>query len=147
MKKIKFGPLSILLLLTLSNCHKKTIPMQEVTIPQIIFGSGGGFAGLETEFCLLQDGKIIQKINKVDTVVNVVARIGKKKAAKCFDDCRSLKIETMKMNEPGNIYHFIVYNDGSKILNRVVWNAAEKPAIDGLEEMHKVLTGFLPKKE
>jgi hypothetical protein len=139
---------SVFIILSLSltvGCQKKTIPMDKMPDSQIIFGNGGGFTGEIKEYHLLNDGRIVNKgLN--DTIYNVLSRIGKTKATACFEDCKKMKLNTMKFSEPGNRYYFIAVKEAGKPENRIVWGDNEQPVLDDIKSLYKNLMGHLPKQ-
>jgi hypothetical protein len=139
---------SVFIILSLSltfGCRKKTIPMDQMPDTQIIFGNGGGFTGEIKEYHLLNDGRIVSK-SLGDTIFKVLSRIGKSKATACFDDCKKMKLNTMKFSEPGNRYYFIAVKEAGKPENRIVWGDNEQPVLDEVKNFYKTLMGHLPKQ-
>jgi hypothetical protein len=139
---------SVFIILSLSltfGCQKKTIPMDKMPDSQIIFGNGGGFTGEIKEYHLLNDGRIVYK-GLSDTIYNVVSRIGKSKATACFEDCKKMKLNTMKFSEPGNRYYFIAVKEAGQPENRIVWGDNEQPVLDEIKKIYKTLMSHLPKQ-
>jgi hypothetical protein len=138
---------SIFIILSLSltiGCQKKIIPMDKMPDSQIIFGYGGGFTGEVKEYHLLNDGRIAHK-GLSDTLYNVLSRIGKSKATACFEDCKKMKLNTMKFNEPGNRYYFIAVKEIGKPENRIVWGDNDQPVLAEIKNLYKSLIEYLPK--
>lgn len=119
--------------------------MDQMPDTQIIFGNGGGFTGEIKEYHLLNDGRIVSK-SLGDTIFKVLSRIGKSKATACFDDCKKMKLNTMKFSEPGNRYYFIAVKEAGKPENRIVWGDNEQPVLDEVKNFYKTLMGHLPKQ-
>jgi hypothetical protein len=139
MKQILFlVPLSIL---SLWACQKK-IATAQLPETQLVFGNGGGFAGTEYTYALLEDGRILA-VQKNAAEQKIVSRIGKAKAKTQFAASDSMRLATRLYDKPGNIYHFIVVKKAAKKENRIVWDAS-KPIPD-LEQFYQTLNNFLPK--
>ena len=94
-------------------------PKKERT-DEIHFGQGGGFSGAVTHYILLEDGRLFQQAwrdtNKtyIDTWPGLFTR-------QTFLNYKSLKIDEMNYNEPGDLYYFIEYHAKKKEPRRVVW--------------------------
>ncbi len=144
MKKTKLLPLCILIILFQAGCSRK-VTMEKIPTPQISFGSGGGFTNLITEYILLEDGKIVKK-SKEGERYDIIARIGKDKAAQCYIGAKVLKLDTLQFNEPGNMYYFVTLKKDDKTENRIVWGSVDKPISDEVKSFHKLLLSFLSKK-
>lgn len=147
-KRTPLAPLSIFLLLSLlllsnSACNKKIAP-ETLPADQIIFGNGGGFAGIEKTFVLLNDGQIFEK-SLDGKVYERRACIGKKTAAKLFAECDSLKLSQRVFSEPDNLYQFMTIKTAGKVENRLSWGSPTKPVPDDIAAFFNKLNGHLPK--
>ena len=142
-KLLPLSILSILMILTSFGCAQK-MTMEKISTPQIVFGSGGGFTNLLTEYYLLEDGKIVQK-SKEGEGYNILTRIDKDKATQCFAGSKILKLDTLAFNEPGNMYYFITIRNDTKSENRIVWGSTDKPVPNEVKGFYKMLLNFLPK--
>jgi hypothetical protein len=112
---MKIGVLTIITILL--SCS----PMRKFEgIEKIHFGSGGGFTGgvvmntLEKSGVVLKDGTEVQKLDQ-------------KQTSRLFAYTHKLKSDTV--NEPGNMYHFIEFNDNG-VNYRYVWSSLEAPNQD-----------------
>ena len=103
MKSIFQISLSLLLLMTLMECKTVKHTADKLPATQLQFGNGGGFAGKETTFVLLENGQLFSKNTKGEYAEMV--KVGTKNAKKCFKACTD--ISTFKYNNPGNIYNFV----------------------------------------
>ena len=127
----------------LGSCHQK-IAAEMMPTTQIVFGSGGGYAGSEKEFVLLEDGKIMEK-QVGGKIYKSVARIGKTTSLQHYAQCDSLQIQKMAFQQPGNIYYYmIVKRNGQE--NKVVWGNKDKPINDEVAQFYQQLADHLPKK-
>ena len=130
--------------LTLVSCHKKFL-MEKINEPHIAFGSGGGFTNMVKNYCLLEDGRIVEETKLQDSLqYKVVAEIGKRKAKECFNAATKLKLDSLNFREPGNLYYFITVKSKDSIPeNRIVWGSKDKPVSEDVKDFYKILQDFL----
>lgn len=121
---------TLLLLLTMSfasffSC-KSTYTPDNYDKPQMRFGSGGGFTGAVTEYCLLSTGQLFLKEHK-DTTFTEIGKIKKAEAKELFAEAIEKNIPTYKMKGSYNMYKFITYKsmEGS---NDITWGVDEGTA-------------------
>jgi hypothetical protein len=145
MNTTKMASSIILLVLLLAGCSKK-IAMEKMPATQIIFGSGGGFTAQAKEYCLLENGKIVEKA-KDGQEFDVLTTIDRDKATQCFSVSKTFKLDEMQFNEPGNMYYFVTIKSKSKAENKIVWGDKSKPVSSEVSTLYKMLMSFLPKKE
>ena len=111
---------------------------------QIIFGSGGGFTGIVKEYCLLQDGRIVEK-SKDGSVYNIITSIDRDIAKQAFSNCQFLGLNNLKFDDPGNIYQFLTIHTDSQTENRIVWGNINNQPPSEVTNLHKMLMSFIPK--
>ena len=119
---LNYRPLALLLwmLTGMFACTPSTEYPKKERVDEIHFGQGGGFSGAVTHYILLEDGRLFQQAwrdtNKtyLDTWPGLFTR-------QTFLNYKSLKIDEMKYNEPGDLYYFIEYHAKKKEPRRVVW--------------------------
>ncbi len=70
------------------------------------FGNGGGFTGAVSSIYMLENGDVFRKATS-DTNYAKVGRIDANKAKQLFINYKSLGLDQMELNEPGNRYYFI----------------------------------------
>ncbi len=105
-------------------------------IEKIHFGSGGGFTGgiltntLEKSGVVLKDGTEVQQLDQ-------------KQTSQLFAYTHKLKSDTI--NEPGNMYYFIEFNDNG-VNYRYVWSSIQAPNED-LNNWYKQLNKLVKKEE
>ncbi len=119
--------------------------MDKMPPNQIVFGTGGGFAGMEKEYIMLQDGRILSRDTSA-VLLKIVARISKTKAKECFDKCASLNVAKHQFNHPDNVYSFLLVKDGKNPENRIVWSEKGAKVAPNIAEFYEGLMAFLPKK-
>jgi len=85
---------------------------------QIRFGSGGGFTGGVTEYCVLNSGKLYMRKAFEDTEK---LKASLQEITTCFEECEKIGFKTIDFNKPGNTYSFIELHSGDNI-HRVTFN-------------------------
>jgi hypothetical protein len=131
-------------LTSLFSCHKKNIAVEKMPTKQILFGSGGGFTGVVSEYALLENGSVLELSNDKKSY-NVVNRIGRQKAGDCVATIKKLGLETLKFDEPGNLYYYIVVKTDKAVENRITWGSKENPVDNNIKDLYQTLISFLPK--
>lgn len=124
MRKIltHFTVFTILILLQ-SSCAMKKYTVEKLTekLPEkrIVFGNGGGFAGIETEYTLLKNGQLFKKAS-LTAEYQELDKCKKKIAKGIFKSVEELELEDPNIFKPGNVYHFIHLNS-DKYKERMTW--------------------------
>ena len=90
---------------------------------QIIFGDGGGFAGIETSYILLENGQLFKQIG-LENPYQELKSIKPKEAKPFFDKVASLQLYKMDIEQPGNLYYFM-REVNETIDSRVTWGAGD----------------------
>ena len=139
MKSRNYSFLFIIFLL--SAC--KTYSPDQLPESQLRFGNGGGFAGIETTYTLLENGQLF-KSSSVDTVQQELNKTKIKNAKQVFEQMTALQLDSIDLNSPGNVYQFVEKKVGTQS-HRVVWTGvSEIPALDSL---YHQLVGLTVEKE
>ena len=87
---------------------------------RIEFGNGGGFTGLEERFVLYDNGFIMKKVMGSDSLT-LVRKLEENHSKQAFSNYELLNLNEIELNDPRNIYKFIVnYNNG--IEHKLVWH-------------------------
>lgn len=86
---------------------------------QIEFGTGGGFAGYETSYILLENGQIFKK-SGIGGKVEEYHSIKKSKAKKIYKGLGAITSLDPKSFSPGNLYSFIDVKGGEPY--RITWD-------------------------
>lgn len=140
-----------LLLITMSlfsffSC-KSTYSPDTYEKAQMRFGSGGGFTGAVTEYCLLASGQLYLKEHG-DTTFQEIGKISKSDAKTIFTEAVTLNLPTLKMKEPYNMYKFINYKTMEDD-NELVWGIDDGTKSRGgdIANFHRKLMGLIQPKE
>lgn len=105
---------------------------------QIIFGDGGGFAGIETSYTLLENGQIFKQVG-VDKPYQELKSIKPKAAKPFFEKVASLQLYKMDIEQPGNMYYFL-QEINEAIDSKIIWGAGDYVPPKSLVSTYKDLT-------
>ncbi len=122
-KNVYLGIISCLFCLLASQFFScKSVPFQPSNYQNdyLTFGSGGGFAGIETRYHLLRTGEVYKQTGQ-DTVLTQQKKLGRNLASQTLENCRVFGLDAYQYNAPGNTYRFLeVHLEGKN--NRIVWS-------------------------
>jgi hypothetical protein len=105
----------------------------------LYFGKGGGFAGMEFTYALLESGDIYQKKN-VEDKFTFITRLSADDTKQIFTNYEFLGIPAMQLNEPGNTYSFIEFSNSSE-KHKLIWNGQAAP--DNLKLFYSILVHYV----
>ncbi len=116
---LSFSLLALLWFLMVPACKSRYTP---ATFPdrQLVFGSGGGFAGTVDAYYLLEDGMVFHQAPQ-DEAPQKLSKLKRAEVQALFEEAESLSLSTREMRRPGNVYAFIEWKEGSQ-KNRLVWD-------------------------
>ncbi len=142
MKLIVFSA-SILVLFSMAQaCSHPKYAADKLPTKQIRWGNGGGFVGKETSHILCDNGQIFSR-----DILGATTAAGKtrsKKAKALFKTAETLGLAKMEMNQPGNIYYFLEFQD-LDMMSRVVWGDKNVPVAKPAEDFFRDLNSLLKK--
>lgn len=119
MKKILFLNLLALFVAGLWQCsHGPKYTPENMPSKQLHWGYGGGFAGQETSFVLLENGQIFRR-NGTGLALQEVKGT-KAKTAKGLFSTFDRDLKKYDFNHPGNVYSYVETQEGSNI-RRIAW--------------------------
>ena len=135
--------LALLLLMHLhTSCTKTQYPAQPKS-PHIEFGHGGGFAGIEYRYTLLNDGRIFKQENQPVFLF----KLPHGQSKQLFENILEIYHKDNSLNDPGNTYQFITYHDKVQS-KRWVWNSSNQATFDAhLSINHSILMNFIHENE
>jgi hypothetical protein len=107
--------------ITLDSCKTTTYTADKLPAKQLCFGNGGGFAGQENLYTLLENGQLFSS-NPLTNSSEALPAIKAKKAKTLFGKYETLKLNELDFNQPGNMYSFVEMKD-SIGMHRIVWGA------------------------
>lgn len=130
----------ILLSLYVSSCKVVKYTPEKFPTRQIIWGNGGGFAGIEVAFVLLPNGQLFKK-EGVKGNYQELKPLKQKQATPYFEKVASLQLYKQDINKPGNIYYFI--QEKTEITDsRVTWGAGDYIPPEGFVSIYKELSAL-----
>ncbi len=138
MKKII--PILAMLTLLFAACKTTKYTPEKFPIRQIAFGDGGGFAGIETSYTLLENGQIFKQVGVEGTYVELKAIKGKQ-AKEMFDKVNSLQLFKLDIDKPGNMYYFM-RQVTDHLDSRVTWGAGDYMPPQSLVSVYRELKGI-----
>lgn len=110
------------LLVVLTSCKTTKYSLTNPPENTISFGDGGGFAGLETGFTLLENGQLFRHNVPGDTTE--LQPIKKKEAKNFYEKFKGLRLQQLDIEQPGNMYYFIKFTNAD-ISHGITWGAAD----------------------
>jgi hypothetical protein len=111
----------------------------------VTVGSGGGVAGRETTYTLLDDGRLFSRRtpDKAYTFVGTQTTANTKRVFWSVEDRCAIK--KTKYSKPGNLYRFVGWRKGNETY-RVTWAPGDKAISENFEKVYNGFIGMLPKK-
>jgi len=143
MKKIL--PLAILTIFLFSQCKVVKYTPDKLPTKQIVFGDGGGFAGIETAYTLIENGQIFKQVGTEGRYEELKA-VKKKEAKTFFEKVASLQLYKMDIEKPGNLYYFL-QEINETIDSRVTWGAGDYLPPQGIVATYKDLRELAKSRE
>jgi hypothetical protein len=143
MKKII--PLFVLTTMLFSYCKVVKYTPDKLPVRQLIFGNGGGFAGIETTYILLDNGQIFKQVG-VDSNYQELKPVNRKKAKELFENAKTLQLFKLDIDRPGNLYYF-VRDISEQLDSKVTWGAGDYFPPQGLVFLYKDLAAMVKDRE
>jgi hypothetical protein len=86
---------------------------------------------------LLENGQLFK--TNTDGVTTEIEGTKSKIAKGYFNNLRTLKLDQMDFNHPGNIYQFVEFVDGEK-KSKVIWGDKNHPIDSPIQDLYLQLT-------
>lgn len=100
-------------MLSSNSCKTANKSIPSLTKQTITFGKGGGFTGEVKEFIIDNSGKVYSK-NVFTKQQKEIKNLTLKETKELFAKVENLFLNKEDFNHPGNIYYYIIYNNGKK---------------------------------
>lgn len=127
------------LLCTLAACSpKKIISLDEYRGKTIQFGSAGGFSGLETRYCLLENGNLYKIPIQGEEQKRLLLQIPRNESKQIFENYKTFNLGALESQEVGNHYYFLEYHS-KKGDKKIQWS---KSTNKELSIFHKILYNY-----
>lgn len=111
----------------LQSCHTTQYQSGQLPDRQLVFGSGGGFSGMEKTYSLLENGQFwVQERPGAELVA--LPAIPRSTARKLFAIASEKLYGQVALNTIGNTYRFAGFQDSSRHA-RMTWSG-KRPQID-----------------
>ena len=112
---------------------------------QLIFGDGGGFAGIETSYTLLDNGQIFKQVGTNGNYQELKS-MNRKKAKELFGKAKTLQLFNLDIDKPGNLYYF-VREISEQLDSKVTWGTGDYLPPQGLVFLYKDLAALVKDRE
>ncbi|MCB0695164.1 MAG: hypothetical protein H6568_15900 [Lewinellaceae bacterium] len=119
--------LLILILFGLTACHTPRYSADQLPPERLVFGSGGGFSGIETSHTLVNSGQL-WKQQGVGAPMTEITGISSWEAKSLVNSAGDLIYGEVALNPLGNTYSFIEYISPERS-SRITWTG-ELPTVD-----------------
>jgi len=103
----------------------------------LLFGNGGGFAGTETTYTLLENGQLF-KSSSVAPKLTELKSCKRKLADQLIETAEDLGILQLDFAHPGNIYKFIELKDDGQA-RRITWGDPAHPVDEKIGALYEQL--------
>lgn len=137
--------LAILALLFFAQCKVVKYTPDKLPTRQVIFGEGGGFAGKETAYTLLENGQIFKQTG-TENAYQELRAINPKTAKAIFEKVHSLQLYKMDIERPGNLYYFL-QEVNEAIDSRVTWGSGDYIPPSSVIAVYKELRALVVRQE
>ena len=139
---MKFLPYLFVCLMGLPffSCKSRYLP-DNYNKEQILFGSGGGFTGVVSTWCLQETGRLFFR-ESLDSTFMEVKKLSREEVGAVFTQLAELGLNDYQMERPGNMYSFIQLGNTEEA-HRIVWdkmNPKIKPEVKAFYEQLMDLT-------
>lgn len=109
---------------------------------QLRWGNGGGVAGKETMYTLLDNGQIF--VREQGGQLTETGKTKGKKAKALYEMIGTLGLEKLDFQHPGNVYDFVEVLNGDSV-KRISWGAKDNPVDPKIKDFYDQLNGLLKK--
>ena len=141
----KLLSLSLLSLLWFTQCKVAKYSADKLPVRQVVFGDGGGFAGIETTYTLLENGQLFKKVG-TDGAYQELKSIKPKQAKELFTKVNSLQLFKLDMEKPGNLYYFL-RQVTDHLDSRVTWGSGDFVPPQAVVSVYKELQSLTKLRE
>lgn len=131
----------VILSFMLSACSPPNFYMiEKLPTKNLAFGSGGGISGLLTEYCLLENGQLLEKKR---TIYEQLKRIEKAEAQSFFQQMEALKNELSE--ETTEQYLFLTLRNANTPEQSLKWNKRGNAIHENVKKLYQNLIALTQK--
>lgn len=105
---------------------------------QLVFGTGGGFSGIVTEYTLLENGQFFKKTSN-DGQHKESKKVKRQVTKQLFNNYDFLKLGQIDYNHPGNLYYYITRKSG-ETEHTITWGDGSTPIDPNIKTFYRNLT-------
>jgi len=106
--------------LLLGQCKSTRYTTDNLPEKQLLFGSGGGFAGAYTTYILLENGQCF-RLRQPGDQMEALPNLGRSATKKLWAEADALAMKDYAYNNPGNMsYYLEIKQDSTR--NRLTWS-------------------------
>lgn len=137
-------------LFCLASCSNKIYTSDQLPEEKFVIGKSGGFAGLMSQFILLENGQVFRESSTTEGT-NEAFRLEKDEAKTIWKQMIELDLASTTCNEPGNMTYFISHFNKENEY-KAVWGGPNQAPPDAIKKaytdfMQLVLTHSVPKEK
>jgi hypothetical protein len=130
---------------TLMRCKVAKYTPDKLPARQLIIGNGGGFAGIETSYTLLENGQVFKKTG-AGGAYEELTPVRRKDAKSLFEKLRSIQLYKLDIDKPGNLYYFI-QEINETIDSRAVWGAGDYVPPQNVVNLYKEVQDLVKERK
>lgn len=130
------GFLLAVLLLILTACNSSRSMPGDHKGSMVIFGEGGGFAGRETGYAILDNNEVFEMDHQRN--YSRFKELDGNTTDQIFENIQLLRLAERPFMEPGNTYYFIEIHEKGEV-TRLSWNDVTANAPADVRSFYKVL--------
>lgn len=113
--------------------------------PQLMFGSGGGFSGIEMTYSLFENGQMfVQK--GVQAAQEAMGKVETNTCKQLFSNYDVLKLADYNFDQPGNAYYFVGFKNGNDI-HKITWGAGNQDVSNNVKIFYQLLNRLVKTKK
>lgn len=139
--KYLFPILLIGTLLFLQNCNSSKYTPDDYPDGQIIFGSGGGFAGLYHHYYVFENGQIF-KNSSDNAAYQKVKTIKKSQVKQLFNNYETFGLEQISLNDPGNLTYYLHFKKDA-IDKKLTWGGNNEEVPNNVKTTYQILNNLI----
>jgi len=129
---------AIFFILLYSKCKSSEVISPEAFEKRkIYFGSGGGFAGTMTEYCLLENGQLFRRPNQMADWQSVDT-LQKSQTKQYFAQIDNLNLYNINHDKSGNWSYFITIEEGDR-QHRICWSSETPVSNNAVVSFYNIL--------
>lgn len=121
-------------------CKSSKYTPEDYPDAQIVFGSGGGFAGTYKHFYLFENGQLF-KNSTAKPDFEKVKKVKKSVAKQVFNNYETFKLKDYQLNDPGNMSYYIEYKKGGE-QHKIQWGGNNQDVDPNIETIYKILNNL-----